>query len=114
MPSSMRPGGTTHFFVEEGIEPDRLTFWGRWASNRSLKHYIQESIAAQLLLTSPFEAHRIVHALLTDCCDMLEIPSQPWWHFCSRPDVRPSDRNVKALKRSKDARWKDHERPLQI
>ena len=42
---SLRPGGTTHYFVE-GLEVSRIKFLGRWANEASLGHYIQEAMSS--------------------------------------------------------------------
>lgn len=90
LPSSLRPGGTTYFFTS-GTEASRLVHWGRWSNERTLKHYIQECVAAQVLMESTVESQKLVHALLKHGFDFLEVPSQPWWTFLYRPRfVAPS------------------------
>ena len=42
LPSSMRPGGATHFFQAWGEDVARLAWRGRWANVRMLEHYVQE------------------------------------------------------------------------
>ena len=49
-PASLRAGGTTHYYLS-GVGPDVLQFWGRWASARSMRSYIQEA-TAQLVWSS--------------------------------------------------------------
>jgi hypothetical protein len=83
-PSSLRPGGATWFY-SHGVDPPRLKFWGRWASERSLNHYVQEAVAAQLSAQVPVRQHRLIHKLLKygDC--FLHVPTVPWWALASRP-----------------------------
>ncbi len=88
--SSMRAGGSTHFHIE-GTEVSRLKFWGRWASERSLAHYLQESMATLLLLECPSEASRHIACALRDGVNFLEVPEVPWWHFFSRPKMKNVD-----------------------
>ena len=47
--AALRAGGATYWF-QSGIEPGRLKFWGRWASERTLSHYLQEAVSALMVL----------------------------------------------------------------
>lgn len=49
---SLRAGGASCFF-QSGIEPGRLKFWGRWASEASCAHYVQERSAYFILGSLP-------------------------------------------------------------
>ena len=84
VPGCLRPGGTTWFF-SGGVEPGRLLFWGRWASEKSLRHYIQESISHQILLSAPVETRNKLTALLDTGHDLLEVPTAHWTSFAARP-----------------------------
>ena len=44
-PASLRSGGATYYFVVHSKSPSDLMFLGRWACERSLRHYIQASVA---------------------------------------------------------------------
>jgi len=46
--SSLRAGGATWMFVR-GTEISRLKFYGRWASEKTLAHYVQEAVSAQIV-----------------------------------------------------------------
>ena len=105
LPSSARPGGTTHFF-EQGVEPDRLMFWGRWLSANSLRHYVQESIAAQLVLNTPEHAHTFISNILHACDDFLDPPAGPWWEYGLRADVRNPSRIVTHNTNHASTQWK--------
>ena len=85
LPSSLRPGGATHFF-SCSVDPDRMLFWGRWASLNSLKHYVQEMISAQLVQQAPAATQRDIVKLLSSGHKLLEVPQNPWWHFAARKD----------------------------
>ena len=82
LPSSLRPGGASWYFVG-GVEPGRLKFWGRWASERSLGHYIQESMAYLLNQLASSEAHNKISHILGERA-FLEIPQCGWWKFAKR------------------------------
>ena len=45
----LRAGGATYWF-NRGVKVHRLKCWGRWASERSLNHYLQEAYSALMLL----------------------------------------------------------------
>jgi hypothetical protein len=72
-----------------GVDPGRLMFWGRWASETSLRHYVQESISRQLFLTAPNSTKQLVSRLLQDGSALLTPPLQPWHSLCKRPLDRP-------------------------
>ena len=105
LPSSARPGGTTHFF-ENGVEPERLMFWGRWLSAASLRHYIQESVAAQLVLNTPASAHGFISNLLETGSDFLDVPEKPWWEYGLRSDVQNPVRSAPVASIHAAASWK--------
>ena len=92
-PSSFRPGGCTHFF-SSGVEVSRLLFYGRWLSEKSLKHYIQESISQQLLLTLGETQSRTFNAILEKGEHLLSPPAKNWWELSRRPDVAPGAQSL--------------------
>ncbi len=48
-PASLRAGGSTHYY-QTGHDPSRLKYMGRWASERSVAHYLQESMSHLILI----------------------------------------------------------------
>jgi hypothetical protein len=85
--SGLRSGGATHFHVE-GTEVSRLKFWGRWASERSLAHYLQEAISALLVLNCPVNVSSNIAAALKDGSCFLNVPDSPWWEHFVRPHMQ--------------------------
>ena len=83
-PSSLRPGGATWFY-SQNIDPPRLKFWGRWASEKSLNHYLQEAIARQLSINMSSSSHKLIDFILRSGSDFLTPPNSPWWSFAVRP-----------------------------
>ena len=63
LPSSLRPGGATHFYHEWGENIPRLQWRGRWACQRTLEHYVQEWAAQRVL-------HKVPAQLLTRLKDL--------------------------------------------
>ena len=60
VPASCRAGGATYFY-QLGVEPTRLAFWGRWAAEKSVTHYVQEAMASLVLRQlSPQVSSRMV------------------------------------------------------
>ena len=49
LPSSLRPGGASHFFEAWGEDIPRLQWRGRWACQRTLEHYVQELMVHHVL-----------------------------------------------------------------
>ena len=47
-PASLRPGGATMYY-SAGVSISTLRFMGRWSVERSLEHYIQLAMAAQIM-----------------------------------------------------------------
>lgn len=47
-PGSLRPGGATLYYAQ-GIPISQLRFMGRWTVEKSLEHYIQQAMSAQIL-----------------------------------------------------------------
>ena len=88
--SSFRPGGCT-FFFSSGVEVSRLLFYGRWLNEKSLKHYIQESVSQQLMLTLTSQQSRTFNAILERGEHLLTPPTKNWWDLSRRPDVAPRD-----------------------
>ena len=70
-PSSMRPGGATHFFQiwEENVQ--RIMWRGRWQCQKTLEHYIQESMTSQVLRSvAPLRLRRI-DRIAAECSSLL-------------------------------------------
>ena len=108
LPSCLRPGGTT-FFFNLGIEPPRVKFWGRWASERSLNHYIQESIAGMLLLTCSQQVKQRISLLLEAGYFMLNVPTKHWIQFFSRRHISlplPVAQARSSLQQPRSDKWK--------
>jgi len=77
-PASLRPGGATMYY-SRGISISTLRFMGRWSVERSLEHYIQQAMAAQ-----------IMNALSTKAVNRLKLLSphclaQSCWIIWKRP-----------------------------
>jgi hypothetical protein len=79
VPASLRAGGATYCFLQ-GVEVSRLRFWGRWSSEKSLEHYVQEAMAAQLSMTLGDDAAQLIHDLLTAGSFLERVPT---WSLCS-------------------------------
>ena len=63
LPSSLRPGAATHFFELWGENLPRLLWRGRWASQRTLEHYVQEIVSAQVLMRVETSKVEKIHKL---------------------------------------------------
>jgi hypothetical protein len=74
--ASLRAGGATYLFMA-GIDPPRIKFYGRWASERSLGHYLQESVAAQLANSTSVKSQKLISLVLSSCDDLLVPPAFP-------------------------------------
>jgi hypothetical protein len=72
VPASARAGGATHFYLS-GIDPSRLRFWGRWAAESSLNHYIQEATAGMILRKLPVATNQRL-AQLVDASQFSAFP----------------------------------------
>ena len=55
VPSSLRPGGATHWFREWGEDLPRLQWRGRWRHFKTLAHYIQELGCVNVLESIPVQ-----------------------------------------------------------
>ena len=89
VPASLRAGGATYLFMH-GVDPPRLKFYGRWASERSLAHYLQESITYQLANSTSIRAQRLVALALREGHCMLTPPSLPPSALFQRKPTRGS------------------------
>ena len=69
-PASLRAGGASHLHVM-GMEISRLKFRGRWASERTLGHYVQLALSRQVQLTLSPAAKRRITTLLRHGSDFL-------------------------------------------
>jgi hypothetical protein len=86
-PASLRAGGATYLFMH-GVDPSRLKFYGRWASERTLAHYLQESVTFQLAHNASARAQRLVALALEVGADFLAPPAQPLSSLFPRPAAR--------------------------
>jgi hypothetical protein len=68
--ASLRAGGATHLFMN-GLDPPRIKFYGRWASEKSLGHYLQESVAFQLAHNTSIRSQKLIAAVLNGAADLL-------------------------------------------
>ena len=71
-PSSMRPGGATHFFQIWDENVQRVMWRGRWQCQRTLEHYIQELMTHQVLRGVPRLAMKRIERLGDLCAASLE------------------------------------------
>lgn len=81
---SLRAGGATFFFAQ-GVEPGRLKYWGRWASEHSTAHYLQEASAAFVLRQLPIEATERFTRLQEVGSYLLVVPQRSLWGLCLKP-----------------------------
>ena len=88
-PASLRAGGATYLFMH-GVDPPRLKFYGRWSSERTLAHYLQESVTYQLAHNAPARAQQLVALALSLGSEFLSPPAQPLAASFPRPVLRGS------------------------
>ena len=50
LPSSLRPGGASHFFEVWDENIPKLQWCGRWACTKTLEHYVQELLVHKMLM----------------------------------------------------------------
>ena len=81
-PACLRAGGATWRFTE-GDSVGRLRFAGRWASERSLEHYVQEAVAHQVLLRLGSGVEQRVACFLSGALFAL-LPPQRVQRRCQR------------------------------
>ena len=84
VPASLRAGGATDLFTH-GLDPHRIKFYGRWASEKALMHYLQESVTYQLAHTAPRKAQLLVAYVLKHGSNLLEIPQEKLSSLFRRP-----------------------------
>ena len=80
---SLRTGGATHKYIA-GTPVDRLRFEGRWKSNATLEHYIQEAASYNVLSALDSGAATSMHAWTHTANVLLEPPSVHWSELFSR------------------------------
>lgn len=68
VPSSLRPGGATHWFREWGEDLPRLQWRGRWLHFKTLAHYIQELGCVNVLESIP-ATYKLKMQRLADLCE---------------------------------------------
>lgn len=72
--ASLRAGGATYLFMN-GLDPPRIKFYGRWASEKSVGHYLQESVAFQLAHNTSLRSQKLIAAVLKGASDLLTPPA---------------------------------------
>jgi integrase len=77
-PASLRAGGCTHAY-QTGNEPSRLKFQGRWKSESSVAHYIQESMAQLVLIQLSPEAVNLLNSVVKHAEYTFDVPLQRFW-----------------------------------
>jgi len=77
----LRAGGAT-FFHRSGVEPSRLKYWGRWKSEFSTAHYIQEACAFYVLNQLPADRLQQLDALVA--ASRFTASPEEWWNVASR------------------------------
>ena len=80
----LRPGGATAHFLA-GVEVGRLRLWGRWASERTLVHYLQEATAFLIRNRLSPESCFLLETLVTEGAFLLEPPALPAGPPCVEP-----------------------------
>jgi hypothetical protein len=73
VPASLRAGGATYMFMYN-VDPSRIKYYGRWSSERSLGHYLQESLTHQLAHTLPVVSQKLISLVLGEGKDLLVPP----------------------------------------
>jgi hypothetical protein len=74
---SLRPGGATEFFRTSNGNVAALLYLGRWASQRSLSHYLQEAMSAITAAKVPNRAKPTIHVAGTAFALMKGAPPCP-------------------------------------
>ena len=69
-PGSLRPGGATMYYGQ-GIPIYQLRFMGRWTVEKSLEHYIQQAMAAQILNRLTQSTITQLQKIGSQCLDLL-------------------------------------------
>ncbi len=73
-PDGLRAGGTTHLFLS--TQDIALVKWrGRWVSDRTLEHYLQEMGSASFITTLPEAARGRIAAYAAQTRQLLEAVS---------------------------------------
>ena len=82
-PASLRAGKATSLFVA-GMDISRLRFVGRWRSQATLDHYVQEAAACHCMLSLSPDQEALFAAMLEQGKAIALPPNQPWSYFFSR------------------------------
>ena len=69
-PASLRPGGATMYYGA-GVNVSTLKFMGRWSVERSLEHYIQLAMAAQIMNHLPPKAVKRLKKIAGPCMSLI-------------------------------------------
>ena len=88
-PASLRAGGASHLHIT-GMEISRLKFRGRWASERTLAHYVQRALSRQVQLSLSPEAKRSITTLVRYGGEFLLLPDGSSWEFPCPMAVLPA------------------------
>lgn len=76
-PASLRPGGATMYY-SAGISVSTLRFMGRWSVERSLEHYIQLAMAAQIMNQLSSQAISRLKKIGPLCLNQVWCQDIPW------------------------------------
>jgi len=82
-PSSLRAGGATDLLEQTGNLP-LVRMRGRWLSERSLEHYVQEAMVTLVSQRITNEAEAKIEEVRTHWPLFRRPPSQPWTDFFNR------------------------------
>lgn len=83
-PAGMRSGGASNLLLL-GTDTGTIKHQGRWASQRSLEVYLQESMALMVLAQLGNKSERKLSQLVTVCQDIWQSPfTDPWIKFFKR------------------------------
>jgi hypothetical protein len=83
-PGSFRAGGAT-LWASMGIDIARLRFWGRWAAEASVAHYVQEASAYMIINQLSFSHLSKLELFVSAVQYTKRPPSFPWYTTLSRP-----------------------------
>jgi hypothetical protein len=95
---SLRPGGATALLLN-GMAVDQLRFRGRWRSEKTLEHYVQEAMSVRILGQLDAETTARIQALLALHPGGVAPPSLPWTAFFNRDRQTAAQARALALRR---------------
>ena len=89
-PASLRAGGCS-WFSRAGVNPSVLKYWGRWASESSVAHYVQECLGTFVLRQLHPAELTALYQFVNLCSYLAVAPSCAWPLLRAR--LGPSARN---------------------